>query len=91
MTEAVKAIRTSVFTASGSSTMVLYKLGPDKVLVHSALSSSMLTIRVAGQRMNGKGVDHQGNTFQTTWTCIAAPRAGRRVIREIVGSARAIC
>jgi hypothetical protein len=91
MTELVRPLRTGVFTASGTASMVLYKLGPERVLVHSSTSSSLLTVRVPGQQMTGRGVDLSGDTFRTTWTCIAALHTTGHAVRDVVSGARAIC
>jgi hypothetical protein len=72
LTEMVQPFRGPVFTASGRATMLLYRLGTKKVLVHAAVSSSLLTIRTPGQLMRGSGVSQDGSIFSVTWHCIAA-------------------
>ena len=92
----------NVFAATGSATLVLYRMG-NQVLVHAAAQSSLLTIRVPGQLMSGAGVDEQGNTFKTTWRClvgaagsasapggVGAIRAGARQPTSLRG-ARGVC
>ncbi|MBV9280106.1 MAG: hypothetical protein JOZ41_08505 [Chloroflexi bacterium] len=75
-TEKVRPYRGTVFTATGGLTMVLYRIGTQKVLVHAAKSSSLLTIRTSGQLMRGPSVDQAGNALTVTWRCVAAPATG---------------
>ena len=99
LTEVVHPYRSAVFMATGSASMVLYRLTKLKVLVHAATSSSLLNIRISGQLMRGPGVDQSGNTFVATWRCVAASAARelsptsplQRVRPEVVPRARVRC
>lgn len=71
--EVVSPYRNGVFTASGPTAFVLYRIGKRKIVVHSALSSSLLTIHIPGQVMRGPGILQDGSTFTTIWRCIAPP------------------
>ena len=72
VTEVVRPYAPHVFMARGGLTLVLYQIG-NQVLVHGATSSSLLTIRIPGQMMNGSTVGANGSTFTTSWRCVAAP------------------
>ena len=72
VTEVVRPYAPHVFMARGGLTLVLYQTR-NQVLVHGARSSSLLTIRIAGQLMSGAGVGADGSTFTTSWRCVAAP------------------
>lgn len=71
-TERVRPYRGAVFMASGTSTLVLYRIAAKKVLVHDAKSSSLLTIRTPGGLMHGFAVTQSGSTLSVTWRCVAA-------------------
>lgn len=73
--EVVRPYRGSVDMATGSVTMLLHRLGSGKVLTHAAASSSLLTVRVPGQLMDGPALGQDGSTLRTTWRCTAAPAA----------------
>ena len=75
LTEMVRPLQGPVFMASGTATMLLYRIGKKKVLVHGATSSSLPTIRTPGTLMRGSGVGQDGSTFSVTWHCIAAAGA----------------
>ena len=72
VTEVVRPYAPHVFMARGGLTLVLYQTR-NQVLVHGSRSSSLLTIRIAGQLMSGAGVGADGSTFTTSWRCVAAP------------------
>jgi hypothetical protein len=99
VTEVVRPYRGTVSMATGGVTMLLYPIAAQMVLVHAAQTSSLLTIRVPGQLMRGPGVDQNGNTFTTTWRCVAAAGPGGvtalshpdGVRPRIIPGARAIC
>jgi hypothetical protein len=69
-TERVHRVHSHVFMATGTTTVVLYRLGSETILVHSAVSSSLLTIQIPGQMMKGRGVTVDGGVFITTWRCV---------------------
>jgi hypothetical protein len=75
LTETVRPFQGTVFMATGTALMVLYRLGKKRVLVHSATSSSLLSIRAPGQLMRGTGVGQDGSTFTLVWHCTAPPGA----------------
>jgi hypothetical protein len=75
LSEVVRAYNDSVDMATSSVTILLYRITRRKVLTHAAASSSLLTIRVPGQLMDGPAIGQDGSTLRTTWRCVAAPAA----------------
>jgi hypothetical protein len=88
LTEVVQPFGGAVYRATGSATMLLYRIDAQKVLVHAATSSSLLTIRVPGRLMRGPGVAQDGSTFRATWRCIAAPSAQESTPGSLVWDVR---
>lgn len=58
----------NVYVAGGG--LVLYESG-NQVLVHSSAASSLLTIRVPGQLMDGVSLQADGSIRSVTWRCLA--------------------
>lgn len=75
LTVIVKPFRARVWRASGGKSFLLYPSGKKRVLVFSAGSSAILTVITPGQLLRGPGVDKDGNTFTSTWTCTKAAMA----------------
>ena len=101
VTEVVRPYAPHVFMAHGGLTLVLYQIG-NRVLVHGAASSSLLTIRIPGQLMSGSSVGADGSTFTTSWRCVAAPTStastsgartagSTREAAQVVSGARVHC
>jgi hypothetical protein len=88
LTEVVQPFGGAAYRATGSVTMLLYRIGTQKVLVHAATSSSLLTIRVPGRLMRGPGVAQDGSTFRATWHCIAALSAQESTPGALVNDVR---
>ena len=72
LTEHVAANGNGVFQATGDVSQLLYQISSRKVLTHASTSSSLLTVKVPGQTMRGRGVAADGSTFTVIWQCIGS-------------------